>query len=475
MKSQTINRVSLYRKTLVALTAVLALALSVICFRANAFAEEGSAAGMTISVTGEITGLDDQTEELIRSGQIDIRVSPTEDGGVLNADLWVGDYDLFSLLASVDAENLNIQIPQADGNVYTIRGEKILDLITQATGSGSEGGNPLSALQLPEISPEEYQEILTPYLQLLTENLTESLSMAQGETAELVKLGLTVDNCTLYTYQPSAESVEKLLNGVADTMEQDTALENVVGQWTEFLENNSEIINLTGAGGQSVDVADAAAQIREGYASLPALIRENAATIGQTLEAVNFRVLVYVDANGMPVMIEGLGENEGQNLRIAFELQAAEDDIQYYLGADVAGSEIYTSGHTTENNGMIEGTHNAVSDGQTLCEVTYTVDGNSTSGIGLPYFDFDLNTPEFAAGLDLLEDGAGGDTLELSFDAGEEGTAALRINFQKSVDEIRVPEGTQVDISDYSVDEYMSLVSDIASKIFSSMSDENAA
>ena len=228
MKLNSGNTVSVNRRMLVVLAAVFSLILSACFLQVRAYAEEGGADGMTITVTGEVSGADQQVQDMIGQGQIDIRAGQAEDGGVLNVDVWVGDYDLLSLRASVDAENLNIQIPQADETVYTIRGEKVMEWMEQLNGMMSQdGGNPLAALQPPAITPEEYQEIFAPYLQLVAENIQQSLSMAQGETAELKMLGETVENCTLYTYQPSAESMQTFLNGLADTMETDAGLENV--------------------------------------------------------------------------------------------------------------------------------------------------------------------------------------------------------------------------------------------------------
>ena len=481
MKLNSGNTVSVNRRMLVVLAAVFSLILSACFLQVRAYAEEGGADGMTITVTGEVSGADQQVQDMIGQGQIDIRAGQTEDGGVLNVDVWVGDYDLLSLRASVDAENLNIQIPQADDTVYTIRGEKVMEWMEQLNGMMSQdGGNPFAALQPPAITPEEYQEIFAPYLQLVAENIQQSLSMAQGETAELKMLGETVENCTLYTYQPSAESMQTFLNGLADTMETDAGLENVVTQWADFLENAGGLLNVTAAG-NSVDMAEVAGQIKERYAQLPAMIRENADTIAQTLAAVNFRILVYVDENSTPVMIEMLGENEDQTMRIAFEGQIADDDIRYYIGAEVPGTSVYTTGHTTESNGVVEGEHMSVSDGETLSEVTYSFDLNSLSVIGIPYGEFNVNASGAGSiGFSMFEAENGGDTLELSFN-GEEVTgetassATVWVNFVASVDQLLQPEGPTVDISDYTMDDYMNLVGEIASKIMGSLSGEDAA
>ena len=418
---------------------------------------------------------------LIESGRVKFAIGSGEEEVLVNAGVSIGDVDFLSLLASLTPEKIAVQIPQAGENVYEMSMAKateyVMQLISQIRDDSGNAVDP-SAL-VPQISSELISEAVAPVMEVAGEHIVACTTITE-EGFALEKLGTSVESGTVYTYKPSAQEIEAVLNKLADAVENNEALDQFIAQLAEYIRGLQGVTTFTGSvsGSQTeFDARQMADQIEQVYAELPAQMRENAAEIGQMLEAMDATVTVGVTPEGMPGLIELRLTQGEQVLRAAFELAQDGTNTQYYLGIAIDQEEYALSGeHSVEGTQVSGAVHMTAAPMGEILSVGYQMDFSKKSLLGAYYGEYSF---EMAGGPSVfvsVEAGAaeGTDTITihveglevLSGGSSEGMPGAVTVWIDASTQNTAVaPEGTAVDVTDYTPEQFGELFDQISENI----------
>ena len=469
------------RSLLVMLGVVLTLVFAVRMFSVNAFAQEDD---LTLSITGNVEGGGlGAAGQMIESGSINIRFGSGEDGYRFNASLDLGDTSLISLLAAFTEEGISFQIPQADENVYQMSLEKVGEYVQelmvqlqQMIGENSPISNPEQLI--PSISGELIQEALQPVLEVLSAHIPEAVAVESGEDVILEGLSETVSGCEVYTYHPTAEQLEAIVNDLAAAMESNDALDQLVKEIADYIRGLDGVLTTTSAiSGETMDAQESADALEEGYAQLAAALKENAAAFAQAVEESDGEVRIAVAPDGSPCLVEVTFEVEEQQGRAALELLPAED-LAFYLGLRADDQEMALRGRVAEDDDKISGNFDlTVPEMGTPLTLTFEVYPAELSRLLLPYGFMQLDLMDMTVRFDVEpSESVGADVLLItcsgleSFDenGSEDPVRGFTLRVEASgEDTAAAPEGPVVDISDYSSEELGQLFSGIAESVVS--------
>ena len=206
-------------KKIISLMITLAIVMSmVISMHVSAAVMPGSGA-QTLTITGQVYGENaEETNQVLEVSNITLsgKMGETFKGTVKAV---VAGLDFFTLRAEADAQHLVLEIPQALENSISVEygtfvsniSSQVLSLLGQMGIDLNDMTGTMPGLSSPfaQMSEEEIQDMIAPYLQLFMESIQECTSVENGVDIELTNLGLT-KNGDLYTWAPTAEQFTEL-------------------------------------------------------------------------------------------------------------------------------------------------------------------------------------------------------------------------------------------------------------------------
>lgn len=478
MKERSVSRCKRFFGILAALSMVLVLLTSTFAMAESVPA--GGSDGLTVKISGSAQGSSfGAAASILESGSIDIRYGASEDGALLNAGVSLGGQDFLSLLLKATQDKIALQIPQAGEEVYEITTQKaaecVMQLLSQIEGVSGVAADPQALI--PQISEELVSEALMPVLEAFSEHITANTTTGTGAIS-LEKLGRSIENGTIFTYKPTAAEIETFLNKLGDIAQSNEALGTLVKEFAEYMRGLEGLATFTttiGGSSEEMSALEAADELEQFYADLPQLLHESSAEIGQMLEAMDATVTVGVTEEGIPALIELRLTQEGQTLRAAFELDVTDAGASYYLDLQVDDEEFAIFGDLAMDGTRLTGhfTVYTSADGPVF-EASCDLDMTKTSLLGINYGTVFMQAMNGFKMDVIVQEGEtpGTDRHSISVfgpSSAEQGTDtqdSVTIHIDSSAENTAVePQGTPVDVSDYTPEQFVELFNQIGEKI----------
>ena len=477
------NKIHNIRLSFLVFGVILTMLFAGIAQCGTVFAEEAGNEGFSLKITGSVDGGGSFVNSMIQSGDIEFEAAPVEDGVLANAVVKLGENELASLLVKIDQENVYFQIPQAGEEVYQMSLEKLMEYVGSLSSNPFLSGGSDSVNMVPDITEEEVMEALNPILNLLSEHLQEALRMETDAEAQLTGLGTTVPGCAVYIYQPDEEQLASFLNALAENIGENEALDNLAGKLADYIRSLDSYISAASytGGTEELSAEEIAQNVENTYAQLPQLISENGEAIAQTLAESGFTVRVAVTEDGVPVLVEILMNADGSEFRAAYEMTVDDDALSFYQGLYIDEELFALTGTVNGSETVVSGDIVLRTEGMTVAELTFDIDTARTSGSGIPYgaaaldlmgvhISGELKEGE-AAGTDALYlDVTGiGEFTKTSYDD-EDPIDGVHLVIETGTEaDPAAPEGTIVDVTDYSPEQWQELLAQIGERLSSSM------
>lgn len=203
------------------------------------------------------------------------RVDSAKDSFLLNGELSLMGSPVLSGAATYEKGMFGFCLPELDENYYVMDADALL---SRLTGQEME----LGEAKQPEISGKEWAALIRAYLDIANSAITkENVTLEKRQEFTLTEVG---GFCTgdVYTYRPTADDVETVLNKLAGHLEGDRDLRSLV----LTLVDEETLLAALDNGYDSLD---------EALAEAVDYLRTNAARAGRAVEDSGFTWTLYVE------------------------------------------------------------------------------------------------------------------------------------------------------------------------------------
>ena len=448
--------------------------------------QEDSALTLVLSgaVTGEGT---EETNQMLSVSNIKLILETTADKFLANADVQVMGQSLVKLVAMADEEKIAVSFPDADPSVYVYRVADLLESLQKADGDNIFN---LNINKGPDISPEEYVEVLTPYVTTITEFIGERIAV-EANTIEFTHLGTTADG-GIISWEPSGSELGELINAVADQIETDDQLEAIAGKWADYYEEMLPEAEEAAEESGLSEVSDAVEEmatpenveaLRNIKTQAPAAARELADELSEQYPDPILSVkigMVGEDMDQLALITAGIltGEEEASTevdgaaaTAAAFPSFAFEAyDNSYFIGINDGESDYGLKGTYAADGGKYTGEYTVVFGGMELGHGSYDFGGAGVAVTGLPEGAINLNFMGLTAELGVKPGTAEGDDhyltvngLNMFSDSAPEG---FEVHLKAKTGGVaEEPTGEEVDITDYTQEQLGELAEKIGNDL----------
>ena len=391
-----------------------------------------------------------------------VKLDLKPDSLLANGEFTFMGSSLFTGCLSYDKGVMEFSLPDVNDSRY------VMDLSQMASRMGGQEVD-LSALKLPQFSGKEWRKVAETYLEILCTAVTEeSVEMEKNVRFTLSELGGSYTGTTL-TFTPRAEDVEAMLRKLADQLEGDEALRELI---LEMVNPNM----LSEAFGMDVfDGYDFAEELDEGLIELAGELRDNAAGVGEDaaevfswtlyLEGKEVRMIRITNHDAEEDLVFECSGNKSQGRSTAFYLDGDDYDYRPFTilntytqkGQAYTGELSYTSPH----------------DGTIIC--AYDLDAGKKSPLGIPYgtYQVDVSHDDISITLEVAKGSKGGTNHILTLRGNEYvfddfNRMDITINTTDKSSATK-PGGTAVDITDYSDEEYDELLEELSAGFYQNL------
>ncbi len=205
---------------------------------------------------------------------VDLKVDMHKDRLLVNADLTLMGSQVLSGAVTYDKGVVGVCVPELDDTYYVADLAQLMDSLGVDTDTQS--------VEPPQVDEAKLKKLFSRYSGLILETVNDdNVTKEDGKSFRLDFLGKKVKG-QVYIFEPSAEDVEELLLKLADALEDDQELRDVV---SEFLAGNEELAaQLTS--GRVQDVED---QWDTALLDTAENLRDSAKDIGKRVERAGFR------------------------------------------------------------------------------------------------------------------------------------------------------------------------------------------
>ena len=474
----------------------LVLVMAAVSFCGTAFADFSVKTSLSFEGTeaAEVNGM-------LSSSYLEVKGGSVDGSPVVNVDFELAGQTFVKLLALVGNDYLAVSVPNADPNRYEISAARVMELIDSLARTAAGPNLQLSPDMFapPDISDEEYEAALGPYIQILSDHFSSVMTITPDSEVPLARLDRTVKG-TLGIYEPDAEQLASLFEAIAKQADNDEALMKIVRGWAEWIRGLGGLITssafslsgeaipdfnaVTGSADtgydtdESVSEADKAADgLISFFEDLPSVLSEAAEDLRENgLQGSILRFSV------------GVPDDPGRGSVCLFSVEMLEEDseiLSFGFETDNPGSgrdtAVYMSQGGQENkilvndrssNGKINGSMTIYVFGMAMGSAMYNWDMHQTSMLGIPYGHCLISVGPVSLSIDVAdgtEDGSSAHTLKLTGLSGITGSDAMSgmtLTFLTTpAAQLEVPAGEVVDITDYTEEQLGELFSSIAEKI----------
>ena len=448
-----------------------------------AFAQEPKQVDITASVTGTNA---DMINSILEDSKITIKTDSSDDSFLFNLDAVVSGQSALRALLEIADGKIAFSVPNVENVRYEYDLQNLLMMLEEAYGSpyGAQPGTQEDLSQalagaMVDMSPGEVMEALLPYLEYLEQALASVMRTEDG-VIELEQLGKSVEG-TLITYEPGAEDFARVFGDLADMIEKDEALKGVVDKICTSVMNpeglGELLLKSSFTSGTGVDLAQAAADLREDYEQFPALLREAAQDISEQGMGDAYVRFTVGAAGGFhcKYQLQAGSPSAGQAYEACAEIDPDGSGLSFYIGTqDRDFSLTFNSADSGDysTTAVVTAKVNKVP----VFILTFTLD---------PENGFSEDFPLASASLDILgicgsltiqnEEGSGKawvlNVTGLEVPGDSLGISGVTVKAQPgTASDLERPAGEVVDLTGYSPEELLSALQYLGEKIAGNMS-----
>ena len=329
---------------------------------------------MTVSAEVDAEGgmVGGMISSMTKDSSIGVKVDAAGSKILVNADLNLMGSPILDGIFTYDAGKMGFYIPALDDTYYTADVTALL----QKNGVDVD----LSKVSIPEFTGAEWRAIADDYIGIFCSAVTDdNITKETKQDFTLERLGGDFTG-TVYTWDPTAEDIQKMLEAFADHLEEDEDLKNAV-----FKVANPEVVDMfmAASGDSSFSFEEELdRQLKETAAD----IRDNAEEAGKDLEESEFVWTLSVADNAAK---EIRLSNKNGTL-IVFEFDGDKEKEFSTAIYTEASDGIDTVGHYTKDGSVYKGeTTSKTSEGD--MKVTFEYDKDKKSVFGMNYGTYDIN------------------------------------------------------------------------------------
>jgi|GEM_PF-1547597 len=388
---------------------------------------------------------DNSEKNILTNAQMNLFGSPVLDGTVTYDDGKLGFY-----------------LPEADDQYYMTDADKMISAMENKTSdyfAKYESTKTMTASQERKMA-EEYLDIIYT----LAED--DNIAVAKKQDVLLTYLGEKFTG-TVYTCKPTGKEVEKVLNKVADHIDEDENFKNTLAMLLDTQSLNELMGTNLEAGADQEDIAKA---LSEGTDSL----RKKAKEIGNNWSKYDFEWKVAVDA-GQARMIS-ISFCSSENISTVIEYDASQKGAEQtadYIGISSEGSSAYIGNEYQQDKaGEYKGKLivktaglSDASDSAAGCTVEYQADLSKLSALKVPYGTYDVDLGEYGTlNCEVKSGEKQSDDHSIVYTGSGLGKLTFNINTTEKGTAVE-PDIAPTDISQYTSEEYENLFHSIGESV----------
>ena len=422
-----------------------------------------------------------EINQYLANSSVNMGVNMEGDSLVASGELILMGSSILNGTVTYEDGKLGFLLPQADNNYYVMDLAKVMRTVT---GEDVD----FSALTQANISNEQLVSLVEAYLDIVRSAITEdSITVERNENVRLPGLGGSFTG-TVYTFEPSKSDIEDMIVRLADRLENDDELREVI------LQLFSSGVMAEAMGSYTAGMLES--YLNEGLQELAGELRSQAGMIGRAVESAGFSWTLAVEGSNVRKISLSV-----QQAAIVYEAKGTEADGRDELLYVSDGGErmellkhSYTkTGDTYDGRLTISAGSGNVSSpsigssdyGSSYAQensivLDYKFDAGKTSVFGIPYGKYSLSVNDYyesySFSLDVKAGSNGGADHIFTIDMGDEyayysgfSKLSLTVNATDS-SSVRKPSQNPVDISSYSEWELEELFEKIGNELANEMS-----
>lgn len=327
-----------------------------------------------------------------------LKVDMSESDLLLNGDLVMMGSPVFSGTVTYEKGRLGVYLPEFDDSYYTMDLSAVME-----RWAGADDVD-LSDLKVPEFSGKEWRALSQTYLDLVYTVVNRK--NVEVEKREDFRLSMLGESCTgtIYTFRPTQEDVQAMLEKLADHLEKDQELRKLIAK----VINSQSLQNAIGStyGYDSLDEYLESALLEAADS-----LRENAEDLGAEVERSGFTWELYMEGKELR-MVRINSSYDGDSL--VFEREGTESkkcEQVLYLATSYGETEVYFRNEYSKKGKVYDGELSFDDGYGDSCNVRYNMDTGKLSVLGVPYGSYDLRIPDEDVVVKLeVSDGKSGST-----------------------------------------------------------------
>ena len=380
---------------------------------------------------------------------INLGVDWKKNSMVASGELVLMGSSVFSGTATYDNGQFGFLLPQADNTYYVMDLEEVARNLFDADLD-------LDGLGMPEISGRQWRSLAEAYLDIVYSTVNDgNVTVEKDRSVRLSGLGGSFTG-TVYTFKPTAEDIEGMLLRLADRLEDDKDLREL-------------ILQLSGAGAM-IELLDGydpyggynpEDELDKALLDFASELRREAMWIGQDVEDSGFTWSLAVEGSNVR-QIRVSAQNGSSAL--VYEAEGAESDgrteliymISYGDRQDLAERSYTRKGNHYDGRITVTGSY-----GESVT-LTCEIDAGKTSVFGIPYGEYRLSVPgeDFSVSMTVADGDRGGvdHTVTVRADSFYYGFSRMKLNINATDrSSVSRPGQSPVDISGYTEWEFEEL------------------
>lgn len=395
----------------------------------------------------------------LTNSSVRLGVDLGKDSVVVGGELVLMGSPVLNGTATYENGQFGILLPQADNTYYVMDLEKV---IKNLTGEDIDLDGPGA----PEISGKQWRALIEAYLDVVYAAVTDkNVTVGKGVSVSLPGLNDSFTG-TVYTFRPAAEDIENMLLRLADRLENDEDLRDVIRL---MIIPASPFAAYGYYGGYSLED-----ELDEAILKFAGDLRSEAAQIGRSVEESGFAWTLAVEGDNVRQISISVQDGDAG---FVYEAKGAESSGRSELVYAVShGSTMNLVEHSYTRNGDIYDGRVTVTAGggsyssyENVFSLDYRMDRGKTSVFGIPYGEYNLSVYDpyentsVSFSLTVAAGANGGVDHTLSIDLGDEyyysnGLSKLSVTVNATDrGAVSKPSQRPVDVSSYSETELYEL------------------
>lgn len=395
-------------------------------------------------------GIDLEKNSMVASGELVLMGTPVLSG-----------------TATYDNGQLGFLLPQADNTYYVMDLEEVAQNLLGVDLD-------LDDLGAPEISGKQWRSLIEAYLDIVYSTVNDdNVTVEKDKSVRLSGLGGSFTG-TVYTFKPTADDIEDMLIRLADRLERDKDLRDLILQ----LSGAEALAQLTGYDPYGYDPYGYSFEdeLDEALLDFADELRREAVWIGQDVEDSGFIWTLGVEGNNVRQI--RISFQNGSNA-VVYEADGTESNgrTELVYAISYGDRQNLVERSYTKKGDNYDGRISVTIPYESTITVTYKIDRSKTSVFGIPYGEYRVSIPEedFSASMTVAANAKGGvdHTVMIRMNSYYYDFSRVTLNINATDrSSVSKPSQRAVDISDYSEQELEVLFYDLGYDLGQALANE---